>query len=206
MEKAASTFSKKSFWIKQIHRWHWMSSALCLIGMILFVVTGITLNHASEINSRTHIEIKQAKLPEALLSMVVEGNGGALPQNVSDWLERTLSVSLSKQVAEWSEDEIYFSMPRPGGDAWLSIQRSDGAVQYETTDRGLIAWMNDLHKGRHTGLVWRVFLDVFSLACLVFCMTGLFLLKVHADKRRLTWKVVGVGLAVPMMLSVFAHL
>ena len=31
------------FWLKQMRQWHWISAAICLIGMLLFAVTGITL-------------------------------------------------------------------------------------------------------------------------------------------------------------------
>ena len=41
--------SRKSFWLKQLHTWHWMSSAISLIGLFLFAITGFTLNHATEI-------------------------------------------------------------------------------------------------------------------------------------------------------------
>ena len=41
------------------------------------------------------------------------------------------------------------ALPRPGGDAWLSIERDSGAVSYEVTDRGWIAISMILHKGRH---------------------------------------------------------
>ena len=37
----------RSFWLKQLHSWHWISAALSLVGMILFAVTGITLNPVS---------------------------------------------------------------------------------------------------------------------------------------------------------------
>ena len=28
--------SRRAFWLKQLHTWHWISSAVCLIGMLLF--------------------------------------------------------------------------------------------------------------------------------------------------------------------------
>ena len=40
----ASVNARRSFWLKQLHQWHWISAAVSLIGMILFAVTGITLN------------------------------------------------------------------------------------------------------------------------------------------------------------------
>ena len=38
-----------------MRQWHWISAAVCLIGMLLFAITGITLNHASQIESKPSI-------------------------------------------------------------------------------------------------------------------------------------------------------
>ena len=64
---------------------------------------------------------------------------------------------------------------------------------YEVTDRGWIAYLNDLHKGRHTGAAWSWFLDVFAVAAIVFCVSGLLLLQLHSKRRPATWPVVGLG-------------
>ncbi|CFE03721.1 Uncharacterised protein [Bordetella pertussis] len=98
------------------------------------------------------------------------------------------------------------SLPRPGGDAWLSIDLQSGELEYERTDRGWIAYLNDLHKGRHTGLAWSWFLDIFAVACLVFSLTGLVLLKMHAGNRAATWPMVGLGVVIPVVLALlFIH-
>ena len=106
-------------------------------------------------------------------------------------------------TAEWSADEVYLALPRPGGDGWVSISRSDGAVETEATDRGWIAWLNDLHKGRNSGDVWKWFIDVFAVACFVFALTGLVLLWLHAHRRPSTWPLVAAGLAIPAALTIF---
>ncbi|GAA3254952.1 hypothetical protein GCM10020258_13050 [Sphingomonas yabuuchiae] len=74
-------------------------------------------------------------------------------------------------------------MPRPGGDAWVSIDRASGAITSERTDRGWISYLNDLHKGRNAGTAWFWFIDVFAVACIVFTLTGLLLLQMHARHR-----------------------
>jgi Uncharacterized protein conserved in bacteria len=66
-------------------------------------------------------------------------------------------------------------------------------VEFEQTRRGAIAYLNDLHKGRNTGPAWGWFLDVFAVACVVFCLTGLLLLHLHARQRAMTWPLVGLG-------------
>jgi hypothetical protein len=47
--------ASRAVWLKHLHQWHWISSAMCLLGMFLFAITGITLNHASQIEAKPHI-------------------------------------------------------------------------------------------------------------------------------------------------------
>lgn len=199
---------RRGYWLRTLHQWHWVSSAICLIGMILFAATGITLNHAARIEAQPKVVNQQAELPAAVLASLASGSEGnaPLPTAAADWLGERFKVSIGKRSAEWSEEEIYLSMPSPGADAWISIDRASGAVEYESTDRGWISYFNDLHKGRNAGTAWSWFLDIFAVACLVFCITGLFLLQLHARQRRLTWPMVGLGLIVPLLLALlFIH-
>lgn len=197
----------KAAWTKQFYFLHWTSSAICLAAMLLFAVTGITLNHAGDIPSRPSLENRQVTVPPELRANLafVEGEAAAaaLPKAVAEWLGKELKVPLKGRKAEWTEEEIALDLPRPGGDAWLLLDRETGEVEYERTDRGAIAYLNDLHKGRHTGPVWAGFIDVFSVACVVFCLTGLGLLWVHAKRRPKTWPLVILGVVLPVVLLLF---
>ena len=83
---------------------------------------------------------------------------------------------------------------------------ADGAAEYETTDRGMVSWLNDLHKGRNTGTVWSWFIDMFAGACMVFAITGFLIMKLHAANRPSTWPVIGLGILVPILLALlFTH-
>lgn len=200
---------RRAFWLKQLHQWHWISSALCLVGMLLFAITGFTLNHAGQIEATAQTVHRNAQLPAPLLTMLAgedERKGAALPQAVANWVDGALDVSVTGRSSDWSSDDIYVSMPRPGGDAWLSIDRETGKVEYERTTRGAIAYLNDLHKGRHAGAAWGWFIDVFALACVIFAVTGLLLLKMHAAQRGATWPLVAFGLLLPLVLAlIFIH-
>ncbi len=200
---------RRGFWLRTLHQWHWISSAVCLVGMLLFTATGITLNHAARIEASPQVDNRILQLPEPLLEVLagapVEGDA-PLPPAIADWLAGELPVSTGGRLAEWSEDEAYLSMPSPGADAWLSIDRASGELEFERTDRGVVSFLNDLHKGRNAGPAWGWFIDVFAIACLVFCITGLFLLHLHARQRRMTWPLVGLGLVVPVLLVlIFIH-
>jgi len=199
----------RAFWLTHLHRWHWISAALCLVGMLLFAATGFTLNHASQIEAHPHVERRSATVPAVLLRELAHTPHRArdgVPPALSAWLKRTWSVDLTGRAAEWSGDDVYVALPRPGGDAWVSVDFTTGEAQYELTTRGWIALLNDLHKGRNAGTVWGVFLDVFAAACVVFSITGLFLLKLHAHGRVATWPLVGFGFVAPLLLVIlFVH-
>ncbi|MDY6944621.1 MAG: PepSY-associated TM helix domain-containing protein [Pseudomonadota bacterium] len=212
--RAASTRAQKNraFWLKNLHQWHWLSAALCLVGMLLFSITGFTLNHATWIGAKPAVTTQTAEMPGALVEQLRKtwetdaDATAALPAPVTDWLNETLAVRVNDRQTEWSDDEIYVSLPRPGGDAWLTVSLADGAVTHELTDRGWLSYFNDLHKGRNTGAAWSLFIDVFAVAALIFASTGLLLLKMHAGHRPGTWPMVGLGLVLPLLLAMlFIH-
>jgi uncharacterized protein len=189
--------------------WHWMSSAVSLIGLLLFAITGFTLNHAADIEGTPVVTEKAAQMPPALLARLKAAIPAAekapLPPAVADWVEASFPVKASAD-AEWSEGEVYLPAPRPGGDAWVAIDLATGEASSEVTSRGWISYLNDLHKGRNSGGEWSLFIDIFAFACLVFAITGLFLLQLHSAKRKSTWPLVGMGLAIPAAIAIiFIH-
>ncbi|MGB9109724.1 MAG: PepSY-associated TM helix domain-containing protein, partial [Telluria sp.] len=44
--------ARRAVWLRQLHQWHWISSAICLMAMLLFSITGFTLNHATQIEAK----------------------------------------------------------------------------------------------------------------------------------------------------------
>lgn len=206
---AAPKSAARAYWLKTLHQWHWISAAVSLIGLILFAITGITLNHASQIKASPEVVNLKANLPAELLAQIVEpklSGEAELPPALAAWLDATWSLPVGARKAEWNEDEVYLSLPRPGGDGWVNIDLASGEAEYETTDRGWISYFNDLHKGRNAGAMWGWFIDVFAVACLVFAITGLFLLQIHAVRRPATWPLVALGLVLPLILILlFVH-
>ncbi|MBP0048747.1 PepSY-associated TM helix domain-containing protein [Marinobacterium sp. AK62] len=191
-------------WLRRLLTWHWISSALALFGMLLFAITGFTLNHAGQIAAEPQVTTLAQTVPAPVLKalQVSRSKEAALPRELRVWMQRQQGIHLPAGPAEWSEYEVYLAMPRPGGDAWISVELDTGALLYESTDRGWIAYLNDLHKGRHTGAAWRLFIDVFALVCVVFSLTGLAVLWLHARERTGVWPVTGLGILVPLLLAI----
>lgn len=198
----------RSFWLKQLHTWHWISAAVSLVGMLLFAITGLTLNHAASIGAKPVVTQKTAALPAPLLRMLGRTHpaGAPLPDAVAANLAASVGLDAQGKAAEWSDDEVYVALPRPGGDGWISIEKASGKVTSEVTSRGWISYLNDLHKGRNAGQVWFWFIDLFAVACVLFTLTGLLLLQLHARHRPLTWPLTALGFAIPLVIALlFIH-
>ncbi|QYF92279.1 PepSY-associated TM helix domain-containing protein [Massilia sp. PAMC28688] len=203
--------ASRAIWLKNLHRWHWISAALSLLGMLMFSVTGITLNHAAQIEAAPKVVNRKATLPAPLaarLAAFADANEDArkpLPPAIAGWVPTAFDIKVDGLEAEWSDGEAYIPLPRPGGDGWLRLS-ADGSAEYEVTSRGTVSWLNDLHKGRNTGPVWSWFIDIFAGACIVFSLTGFLIMKLHAANRPSTWPVIGFGILVPVLLALlFTH-
>ena len=136
--------ARRAMWLKTLHQWHWISSAICLMAMLLFSITGFTLNHAAQIESRPEVTRSTAHVPAALLPALrsyadkhVDAEAPVPPQ-LAAWANDAFPVDLRGRSAEWSEEDAYIALPRPGGDAWLRISL-EGNAEYELTSRGAIS-------------------------------------------------------------------
>ena len=196
------------WWLRQLHSWHWISAAVSLVGMLLFAITGITLNHAGSISASPVVIAGRGLLPLPLRAALshAAAKDAPLPTPIARGVEAAVGLDPAGRAGEWSDDEVYVALPRPGGDGWVSIDRKTGAITSETTDRGWISYLNDLHKGRNAGAACFWFIDAFAVACILFTLSGLLLLYLHARTRPLTWPLVAAGFAMPAIVAIiFVH-
>ena len=177
------------------------------MGLLLFAVTGFTLNHAAQIEAQPKITKVETLVPQATLAGLASVTANApLTATQAAAIRGATGIDVRGATVDADDDGIYLTMPGPGVDATLEISRIDGHAAYERTDRGLIAVLNDLHKGRHSGPVWALFIDLIAIACVVFAITGFGLLWLYSRGRRVTWPLVALGIVLPFIIFLlFVH-
>lgn len=198
-----------SFSLGGIRQWHWISGAICLVGMMLFALTGITLNHAADIPANRAVTTAESHLPEALAEQLLALDEGEIqiPSELVTFMKDDKSLVVPSSITgEWDGIEFYAAWPGPGADSWIAVDVELASLTYESVDRGWVSYFNDLHKGRNTGEVWRWFIDIFAVACIIFSVTGLQLLMRHSKTRVSTWPVTALGVLVPfVIILLFVH-
>ncbi len=96
-------------------------------------------------------------------------------------------------VSEFRVDEyecmVLFKSPGYAADAF--IDRETGTYNVTVTAMGAVAIMNDLHKGRDSGLAWSLVIDITALLMVFVSITGLVLIF-YLKRRRFSGLVTAV--------------
>jgi len=175
----------------------YVSMALLTL-LLFFSVTGITLNHP-EWFSDNKVDVEEKEL--MITSLLIE-NPPLSPRqiaNVSELIEQKLSISLKNSIIESTEEELFYSIKKAGKNTAITIDLTSGELFFEHTNYGWWALMNDLHKGRNTSVFWGWIIDITSVLCIVFALTG-FILAMPQRRFNRTLSV-SLTITVAMILT-----
>lgn len=197
-------------WARRLHIY--ISMALMLV-VLFFAITGITLN-------RPHLFVSQSpNIVEQQLSLPVELLGsekGPFTPNRSALIAylakhgdvrgmpSAIDIFTDVDGDELVEGEISLDYKGPGYNATVFIDMTTAQVTIESTHYGVIAVLNDLHKGRNSGEVWRWFIDITALLMVMFVLTGVCLLIPKKKTFRTSLKWMGLGSAVSLLIYIVA--
>jgi uncharacterized protein len=155
---------------------------LSLMVVLFFAVTGITLNHPDWIFGQT----ESRKETTGALPRTWRANGKIDWLEVVEHLRATNNVrGRAQDMREDSSSEASLSFAAPGYRADAFINSKTGQYTLTVSAQGVVAVMNDFHKGRDAGSTWGVLIDVAGWFLVLVSITGLGLL-VHLKKFRIS--------------------
>lgn len=169
-------------WARRLHIY--VSMALLLV-VLFFAVTGITLNRPELfVKSQPDITSQTLSVPESIFA---SGNEAFVPDQAvllaylakhADLSGTPSAMEVFKEVedGELIEGEIAMDYKGPGFNATVFIDLPSRTAEIEASHYGVVAVLNDLHKGRNSGEVWKWFIDITAVLMVLFVMTGVCLL------------------------------
>ncbi|BBL91292.1 peptidase [Vibrio rotiferianus] len=191
-------------WARRLHIY--ISMALLLV-TLFFALTGITLNRPELFERREPI-IQQHTLtiPNEQL-FADEGsfqpNRAALLSFLTQETDlrgtpSALDVYTEVEDGELLIGELSLDFKGPGYNATVFVDMTTGEAEVETTNYGIVALLNDLHKGRNSGGVWKWFIDITALLMVFFVLTGVCLLlpKKKTFRTSMQWMSFGTVLSL----------
>jgi hypothetical protein len=166
-----------SGWLRWLHIY---ISMLSFAALLFFAITGITLNHTSWIEGKQKTEQFQGKLP---MDWISSNNEKVEELKIVEFFRNNYSIR--SPLSDFSTDaaECSLSFKGPGFNADGFIDRSSGDFEVSITRYGLIAVLNDLHKGRDSGKAWAWLIDISALLMIFVSVSG-FMMIFYLKKRR----------------------
>jgi hypothetical protein len=189
-----------------------------LAAVLFFSVTGITLNHPDWFygNSERQVQAEGQLDTKWLRVSPAMGRGaGAESAGEPDRSEEVAKLEVVEQLRKShgirgaladfrvDESECTVSFKGPGYAADAFIDRDSGHYNLTETLHGFIAVLNDLHKGRDTGPVWSVVVDLSAVVLTIISLSGLILIFFLKLRRGPGLVVSLVGAAVIVAICLF---
>lgn len=171
-------------------RWlHVYLSMVSFIIVLFFSVTGITLNHTEWFDG-TQVEKKVAG---AVPAAWVNTPDTALIKKLEivELLRKQFDVKGYVSDFLVQDDQCSISFKSAGYSADIFINRSDGKFQLTELRLGIVAVLNDLHKGRDSGKAWGWLIDISAVFLILVSLSGLAML-LFLKKKRLNGLLVGI--------------
>ena len=144
--------------------------------VLLFAVTGITLNHQDRGWGEPRTQTSTVTLP-------MDAVKAADPKVIQSQLRSAIGITTPASSYEAFEDEIDVAFHSPGRRIQAIVNRTDGRVKVVAETRGAIGIINDLHKGMETGAAWRRIVDGTAVLIGFSAISGIVTL-VSLPKRR----------------------
>ena len=160
-----------------------------LLVLLLFGITGFTVNHEEWFGAtHPHATDAEGTTPRELLA-----KGDAL--RIVEHVRATWRVSGAMTDYDASDDRVSIAFKEPGQLWEVEIEKSTGRTKLHHETYNLVAFLNNLHRGRYAGPAWRWVIDVSALLVVVACATGIVLWLALPRRRLLGIIALAVGVA-----------
>jgi len=154
-------------------RWlHIYVSMTSFVIVFFFAVTGWTLNHPDRFSGR-----EQLRKASGVVDTKWTGAGAeAAKSDIADAIRRGSGVQGAVTDFRVDDDQVSVTFKGPGYSADAQVDRKTGKYEVSESRLGVIAVLNDLHKGRDSGAVWKSVIDIAAGLLTFISLTGLILI------------------------------
>jgi uncharacterized protein len=175
-----------------LSRWLHIYLSMFSFGVLLFfAVTGFTLNHQEWFSSQQRTNQYKGNLdPKWMKTANAEG---VAKLEIVEHLRRVHHITGALSDFRVEDSQVAVSFKGPGYSADAFIDRATGGYEVTENLMGLVALLNDLHKGRDTGKSWAIIIDISAILITLVSLTGLTLIFFLVKRRSSGLLVLAAG-------------
>ena len=164
--------------------------------VLLFAITGLTLNHQDFGWTEPKIETSEIDIPAAALEHPSR-------ESIGKYLQDVLHVKSPATDYREDDQQIQVTFAAPGHRSLVTIDRSAKKGEVEFESRGILGRLDDLHKGFDSGRVWYWMIDITAVLLSISSLTGMITLLALRARRRSGFIVGSLGVAMVVVIYFF---
>jgi hypothetical protein len=191
-EKRTASFSR---WL------HIYLSMISFIILLFFAVTGLTLNHAEWFDGKEQVKKINGKVQ--LKWVKVKDTAAIAKLEIVQFLKHNHHIKGDISDFIIDDNQCTLSFKGPGYSADAFIDRNNGEYKLTETSLGIVAVMNDLHKGRDAGKKWSYLIDVCAIFMSLLSLTGIVMICFMKKKRFTGFVLAAAGAVICFLVYYF---
>ncbi len=170
--KPARAVNGKAAFYRQSRAWHGYLSAFAFLALIFFAVTGLLLNHPEWTPSRGERPATESQVTLNAADLAAARATADPARALAAAVGRRTPLLGEFQSGEIVDDEAMLRLEGVKGASDLVIDMATGETQVTVTRARLVDTLNELHRGKNAGAVWKAVIDLSAVVILALSVIG----------------------------------
>ncbi|MFD1437498.1 hypothetical protein HLH14_15115 [Acinetobacter sp. ANC 4282] len=178
---------------RYVHGW---LSAFAFITLLFFSVTGLLLNHPEWFEPAKTEETTKLTLPASVLKSIEQQENPS--DTILNYVRQQQNLVGRYQSSEVMDNEVMIRLESPAGATDIFVTTDTGETEITQKPASTVSMLNDLHRGKNSGLGWSWLIDISAIIYIVLSLVGYILFL--SIKTRLVTHLVLTAVSLAMII------
>lgn len=152
---------------RYVHGW---LSAFAFLTLLFFSVTGLLLNHPEWFEPAKTEETTQLILPESVLKSIKQQENPS--DTILNYVRQQQNLVGRYQSSEVMDNEVMIRLESPAGATDIWVMADTGETEITQKPASTVSMLNDLHRGKNSGLAWSWLIDISAIIVIALSLVG----------------------------------
>ena len=152
---------------RYVHGW---LSAFAFLTLLFFSVTGLLLNHPEWFEPTKTEQTTQLILPESILKSIKQQENPS--DAILNYVRQQQNVVGRYQSSEVMDNEVMIRLESPAGATDIWVMTDTGEMEITQKPASTVSMLNDLHRGKNSGLAWSWLIDISAIIVIALSLVG----------------------------------
>jgi hypothetical protein len=181
---------------RQSRLWHGYLSAFAFLALIFFAATGLILNHPEWFPTKADPRPVERTLTLSPAELSAAQAAPDPAKALTTAVAAKIKLRGAYQSGELLDDEAQIRLEGVTGSTDILVDLKSGKAEISMAHADLVTTINELHRGKNAGAVWKAIIDASAILVLALSLIGYVLFFSLRFRLRTSLILTGASLAV----------